>query len=66
VSVDDFLNFIKEYFLIYVYREDDRLIEATHLQFIDLQNLFGTSYIHTDLILIKNETITKITDQNTN
>ncbi|MGG7621248.1 FkbM family methyltransferase [Bacillus coreaensis] len=63
VAVDDFLNFIKEYFSIYVYREDDSIMEATHLGFMDLKNLFGTRYIHTDLILIKNETITKITDQ---
>lgn len=66
VAVDDFLNFIKAYFLIYVYREDDSLMEATDLQFMDLQNLFGTRYIHTDLLLIKNEAITKFTKQKAN
>lgn len=63
IAVDDFLNFIKANFMIYVYREDDSLMDATHLQFRDLQNIFGTAYIHTDMILIKNESITKLTEQ---
>lgn len=62
VNVDDFLNFLKNYFSIYVFNKDESLVKATHLQFKDIQNLYGTKYIHTDIILIKNEYINNFID----
>ncbi|WP_141431039.1 FkbM family methyltransferase [Bacillus sp. 03113] len=57
ISVDVFLGFLQTYFSIYVYKEDDVLVKATHLKYEDLRNLFGTNYIHTDFILVKDESI---------
>ncbi|MDQ0200367.1 FkbM family methyltransferase [Neobacillus ginsengisoli] len=57
ICVEDFLIFLKTHFTIYVYKKDDTLVKAVNLNYIDLQNLFGTNYIHTDFILVKDESI---------
>jgi FkbM family methyltransferase len=57
IDVDEFLYFLQTYFSIYVYKEDDVLVKATHLKLIDLQILFETDYIHTDFIIAKDESI---------
>lgn len=62
IDVDDFLNFLKTYFFVYVFKEDDQLVNATHLSFIELLNLFGTKYIHTDLILVSDESMIQFLD----
>jgi FkbM family methyltransferase len=57
ISVDDFLLFLQTYFTIYVYTENDHLVTAKQFNHKDLQRLFGTNYIHTDFILVKNDSI---------
>jgi FkbM family methyltransferase len=62
ICVDEYLNFLKTHFFVYVFKEDDALVNATNLKIIDLQNLFGTKYIHTDLILAKDPSFINFLD----
>lgn len=57
IAVDDFLDFLKEYFTIYLYQEDETLLKADYLNHEDLKMIFGTSYIHTDFILVTDENL---------
>lgn len=54
INIDNFLRFLQTHFSIYIYQENDHLLKATNLTYKDLQKLFDTTYIHTDLILVKN------------
>lgn len=57
IKPDEFILFLKEYFSIYIYQEDDTLVKADFIQYQDLQEMFGTSYVHTDFILVTNEEV---------
>lgn len=55
ISVDEFLLILQTYFTIFVYKEDHSLVKAAHYNYMDLKNLFGTDYIHTDFLLVSDE-----------
>ncbi|MGM7723373.1 FkbM family methyltransferase [Metabacillus sp. Hm71] len=55
MNVDEFLTFLLQYFTIYIYKENDTLVKAKHVTYRDLQNMFGSPYIHTDFILATDE-----------
>ncbi len=52
VSAEEFFAFLQKNFRIYIYLEDDTLLEADQMDFSHLQNTLGTKYIHTDFILV--------------
>lgn len=56
-SVDGFLGFLHTYFTVYIYKENDTLVKSKNYKYEDLQNLFGSIYIHTDFILASDETM---------
>lgn len=56
-SVDEFLAFLHTYFTIYLYLENDTIINASQFNYEDLQNLFGSAYIHTDFILTTDDRV---------
>ncbi|KKI94161.1 hypothetical protein WQ54_01080 [Bacillus sp. SA1-12] len=55
MEIDKFLTFLHTYFTIYIYKENDTLVKAKHINYQELQNMFGTAYIHTDFILATDE-----------
>ncbi|MCM3654745.1 FkbM family methyltransferase [Metabacillus litoralis] len=55
ISINDFMAFLTNYFTIYIYNKNDRIVKASHSKYEDLQNMFGSNYIHTDLILATDE-----------
>ncbi|WP_456279281.1 FkbM family methyltransferase [Bacillus sp. AK128] len=56
-DIDQFLLFLNYHFSIFVYKEDDQIVPASLLNLRDLQQLFNSEYIHTDFILVKNESL---------
>lgn len=56
-SVEDFFDLLKTYFSIYIYKENDTLVKIDSITYDDLQNIFGSVYIHTDFILATDERI---------
>ncbi|MRG87420.1 FkbM family methyltransferase [Salinibacillus xinjiangensis] len=52
ISSDQFFNYLQRHFSIYMYREDDTLTCADHLKLSHLQELFRSTYIHTDFVLV--------------
>ena len=52
-NINDFLQFLNKYFSVYIYDENE-LISGSRLTLSDLQKRFGSNYIHTDMILMKN------------
>jgi FkbM family methyltransferase len=62
INVDDFLVFLQTYFTIYIYKIDDTLVKADLITYKDLQKMFGSTYIHTDFILVTDEKIMKSLD----
>lgn len=57
IQIEDFLRFLQADFKIYVYKENDKLVKADNFTYKDLQALFNKNYIHTDLLLVKNESV---------
>ena len=55
VDVNNFISFLHQYFTIYIYQEDDQIVKASDLTYKELKNMFGTDYIHTDMILATDE-----------
>jgi FkbM family methyltransferase len=55
ISINDFMTFLTNYFTVYMYNKNDRLVKASHFKYEDLQNMFGSNYIHTDIILATDE-----------
>jgi FkbM family methyltransferase len=53
VNVTDFLRFLQRHFSIYIYWKDE-LVNSSRFSLSDLHNLFGSEYVHTDMILVKN------------
>lgn len=53
VNVNDFLQFLQQHFSVYIYSKNE-LVNGSHLTLSDLQKRFGSNYIHTDMILVKN------------
>jgi FkbM family methyltransferase len=57
VNMDKFLEFLQHYFTIYVYDPHDRLIKMSNVTSEKLKQLFKSDYIHTDFLLMTDETI---------
>lgn len=53
VNLSDFLRFLQQNFSVYIYSKNE-LVNGSQLTISDLHNLFGSTYIHTDMILVKN------------
>jgi FkbM family methyltransferase len=53
VNVNDFLRFLQQHFSVYIYNKNE-LVNGSQLTLSDLQKQFGSSYVHTDMILVKN------------
>ncbi|MDR7075902.1 FkbM family methyltransferase [Neobacillus niacini] len=53
VDLNDFLRFLQEHFLVYIYCKNE-LVNGSQLSLSDLYKLFGSNYVHTDMILVKN------------
>ncbi len=62
ISADEFFTFLQRYFTVYMYIEDDTLVKANLIDYEDLQNIFGTTYIHTDFILLTDEEMIDVFD----
>lgn len=56
-SAEEFFAFLQRNFKIYLYLEDDTLLQADKMDLSNLQNILGTKYIHTDLILVAGQEI---------
>ncbi|MFJ5622812.1 FkbM family methyltransferase [Peribacillus loiseleuriae] len=55
IKVEAFFSFLQKYFTIYMYIEDDILVKADGVHYEDLKIIFGTDYIHTDLLVVTDE-----------
>lgn len=55
VDVNDFLQFLQQHFSVYIYNKNE-LVNGSQLTLSDLQKRFGSNYVHTDMILVKNVT----------
>jgi FkbM family methyltransferase len=53
VDVNDFLQFLQQHFSVYIYYKNE-LVNGSQLTHSDLQKRFGSNYVHTDMILVKN------------
>jgi FkbM family methyltransferase len=53
VNLNDFLRFLQQHFSVYIYIKNE-LVNGSQLTLSDLHKLFGSNYIHTDMILVKN------------
>ncbi|MFJ5761012.1 FkbM family methyltransferase [Neobacillus sp. NPDC093182] len=53
VNVSDFLRFLQQHFSVYIYTKNE-LVNGSQLTRSDLHKLFGSKYVHTDMILVKN------------
>ena len=53
VDLNDFLRFLQEHFSVYIYCKNE-LVNGSQLSLSDLHKLFGSNYVHTDMILVKN------------
>jgi hypothetical protein len=53
VNLNDFLWFLQQHFSVYIYNKND-IVNGSQLTLSDLHKLFGSNYIHTDIILVKN------------
>ncbi|MEH7177501.1 FkbM family methyltransferase [Neobacillus vireti] len=53
VNVNNFLQFLQQHFSVYIYKKD-KLVNGNLLTLTDLQKLFESNYVHTDIILVKN------------
>jgi FkbM family methyltransferase len=53
VNVNDFLRLLQQNFSIYIYCKNE-LVNGSQLSLSDLHKLFGSNYVHTDMILVKN------------
>ncbi|WP_230128600.1 FkbM family methyltransferase [Bacillus sp. CECT 9360] len=62
MQIDEFWAFLKTYFFVYVYKENNTVIKIDNLNHDNLQNIFGSAYIHTDLILVTDEKIMDLLD----
>ena len=52
VNLNDFLRFLQQHFTVYIYTKNG-LVNGSQLTLSDLYKLFGSNYIHTDMILDK-------------
>jgi len=55
VDVNDFLQFLQQHFSVYIYNKNE-LVNGSQLTLSDLKKRFGSNYVHTDMILVKNVT----------
>lgn len=62
IAADEFFMFLQENFTIYIYIEDDTLLKANSIKYENLQIILGSSYIHTDMILLTNEEMIGVYD----
>lgn len=53
VNINEFLGFLHQNFSVYIYTKNE-LVNRSQLTLSDLQKLFGSNYVHTDIILVKN------------
>ncbi len=53
VNVNDFLQFLQQHFSVFIYTQND-LVNGSQLTLSELHKLFGSDYVHTDMILVKN------------
>ena len=53
VNLNDFLRFLQHHFSVYIYSKNE-LVNGSQFTLSDLLELFGTNYVHTDMILVKN------------
>ncbi|WP_377918280.1 FkbM family methyltransferase [Bacillus songklensis] len=57
VEIDEFLTFLQRYFIIYVYDLNDRLIKMPIVSYGNLKELFKSDYVHTDFLLMSDESM---------
>jgi FkbM family methyltransferase len=62
ISTEEFFAFLQEHFTIYIYLEDDTLLQANDIDFTKLLDIFGADYIHTDIILIAGKEVMDINE----
>lgn len=55
IKVEAFFSFLQKYFTIFMYVEDNHLVRADSIHVEDLKRIFGTDYIHTDLLVVTDE-----------
>jgi FkbM family methyltransferase len=53
VNVNEFLRFLQQHFSVYIYSKNG-LMNGSQLTLSDLHKRFGSNYVHTDMILVKN------------
>jgi FkbM family methyltransferase len=53
VDLNDFLRFLQHHFSIYIYTKNE-LLNGSQLTLSDLHKRFGSKYVHTDMILVRN------------
>jgi FkbM family methyltransferase len=53
VNLNDFLQFLQQHFSVYIYSKN-KLVNGSQSTLSDLHKLFGSKYVHTDMILVKN------------
>ncbi|WP_217642403.1 FkbM family methyltransferase [Bacillus sp. OK048] len=53
VDLNDFLRLLQQNFSIYIYYKNE-LVNGSQFSLSDLHKLFGSNYVHTDMILVKN------------
>ncbi|MFC7370346.1 FkbM family methyltransferase [Fictibacillus iocasae] len=57
ISANEFLDDLQTHFTICFYNADDVLVKGHQLNLEGLQSVFGTSSVHTDLVLVKNQVL---------
>lgn len=62
IAADEFFAYLQKNFTVYIYTDDETVIKANLINYEDLQMIFDTTYIHTDLILLTNEEMIDLFD----
>jgi FkbM family methyltransferase len=55
VDPNHFFEYLNQYFTIYIYKENDDIVKVKSLKIEKLHEMFGSHYVHTDLILATDE-----------
>lgn len=57
IDMDEFLLFLQRYFTVYIYDASDRLVPVPTLTYAALKKLFKSEYVHTDFLLLTDDTL---------
>lgn len=60
IDIEEFFCFLQKHFTIYIFLEKDKLIQAGNIPYSKLLNIIGTTYIHTDFILVAGNDISEV------